>query len=111
MDIYNPEGFFSSFPNLPRPVKVRSPHTVRRPDIPSYNCIAFALGFKDKCWWPPIETDTYWPTGCMVDVTVQAFEEAFATQGYKACLHEHLEKGYEKIALFTNGNKPTHASR
>lgn len=110
MDIYNPERFFAIFPNLPKTVKVTSPHTVRRPDIPSYNCIAFALGFKDKWWWPPMETDTYWPADCPPEPTVSAFECVFATLGYKPCSHGRLESGYEKIALFTDENGPTHAA-
>lgn len=110
MDIYNPEGFFANFPNLPKHVDVKSPYTVGRRDIPHYNCIAFALGFTDKPWWPPVETDTYWPPGCSPEETVAAFEAAFAGLGYKPCSNELLESGYEKIALFTDENVPTHAA-
>jgi hypothetical protein len=104
MDIYNPERFFADFPNLPKPVNLKSPHTR------AYNCIAFALGFENKPWWPPVETDTYWPAGCPREETVSAFEAAFATLGYKPCSHERLESGYEKIALFTDEIGPTHAA-
>ena len=110
MDIYNPDGFFASFPNLSKPVNVKSPYTRGRQDIPHYNCIAFALGFKDKWWWPPVETDTYWPPSCPSEVTIPSFEATFATLGYKPCSHGDLEFGYEKIALFADKNEPTHAS-
>jgi hypothetical protein len=103
MDIYNPERFFADFPNLPKPVKLKSPYTR------AYNCIAFALGFKDKPWWPA-ELDMYWPPNCPPEPTVSAFECAFATQRYKPCSHGRLERGYEKIALFTRENTPTHAA-
>ncbi len=104
MDILNPNGFFAAFPRLDRTIEPKSI------DTPTYNCIAFALGFENKPWWPPVETDTYWPAGCPPEPTVAAFECAFATLGYKPCSRGRLESGYEKIALFTDENGPTHAA-
>jgi len=105
MDIINPDEFFAHFPRLPKTIKPKSQST------PIYNCIAFALGFENKPWWPAAGTDAYWPAGCPQEVTVSAFAAAFATLGYEPCSYGHLESSYEKIALFTDENEPTHAAR
>jgi len=109
MDILNPDKFFEAFPHLDRTIKPHSPHTS------TYNCIAFALGFEDKSWWPVEEqnTDAYWPRdSCPRTDTISTFIATFAKLGFEPCTHEHSEDGYEKIALFTDETgEPTHAAR
>jgi hypothetical protein len=54
----------------------------------------------------------YWPEGVPTEVTVPAFVAAFATFGFSPTDQEELEPGWEKIALFADGNGvPTHAAR
>lgn len=104
MHIFNPERFFSNFPRLDKATQPTSRYT------PRYNCIAWALGFDDRPWWPA-KPDMYWPRDCPDEPTISAFTAAFATLGYEPCDDWCLEKGYEKIALYVNANGPTHAAR
>jgi hypothetical protein len=77
-----------------------------------YNCIAWAAGVTNDWWWPLEDpTEAYWPEGIPRERTVEAFRDVFATLGYTVCSSEELEPGFEKIALFTASNLPTHAAR
>lgn len=40
-----------------------------------------------------------------------AFEQAFKTIGYARAADGELEAGYEKIAIYAVGSKPTHAAK
>ena len=74
-----------------------------------YNCIAWAVGLTKGWWWPSNKSD--WPDGVAREWTIEAFVAAFATKGFVACDHDHLEEGFEKIALYAMANRPTHAAR
>jgi hypothetical protein len=52
-----------------------------------------------------------WPAGVARAETVDAFRDAFAALGYVICDDDHLEPGYEKVALFALVGVPKHASR
>lgn len=74
-----------------------------------HNCIAFAAGKKSQKWWP---IGGYWPPGIPRAETVDAFEKAFATLGYERCADSKPEKGYDKVALYTDPfGKPKHMAR
>jgi predicted aldo/keto reductase-like oxidoreductase len=96
-------GLSRDFPQLKRSTKPKSPAT------PVYNCIAWALGHVDKCWWP--HQDACWPLTCPEEVTIPAFQAVFKIFGYEPCKDGQLENDYEKIALYAKENKPTHAAR
>lgn len=103
-EIIDPDVFFEDFPALDRNVLAESRATL------IYKCIAHALGYDDNCWWP--SHDTYWPRRCPREATTQAFECAFATEGYTPCDNGGLEDGFEKIALYAkNEGECTHAAR
>jgi hypothetical protein len=75
-----------------------------------YNCIAFAAGDTSRKWWPNHAPGAYWPVDR--EETVANFEKAFETLGYKRCEDEHLEAGFEKVALYADrGGDPTHMAR
>jgi hypothetical protein len=81
-----------------------------------YNCISWALGDTHRFWWPGVQgarrTPYYWPEGIPYTKTIEAFAQAFATEGYRPCVDGHLEKGIEKVALFALPNgEPRHAAR
>jgi hypothetical protein len=78
-----------------------------------YNCIAWAVGDTHAWWWPGRDAEReYWPSGVPRERTRDAFEAAFASLGYTVCDGEGPEAGYEKIALFADGDgRPTHAAR
>ena len=76
-----------------------------------YNCIAWAAGDIERCWWPDPQDDYYWPPGAPRSETVEAFVVAYGELGYSVCHTPELERGYEKIAIYARANKPTHAAR
>jgi len=76
-----------------------------------YNCIAFAAGDLHHWWWPDQAGQDAWPAGVERVETIDAFCSAFSTLGYAICEGDHLEAGYEKVALFAHAGVPKHASR
>ena len=99
-----------SFPQFPNskvePFGMTSPHT------PTYNCIAWAFDDNTKWYWPDPENTYYWPESITREITVEAFIQLFGLINYSVCENEDIEKGYEKIAIFTDSlNNPTHAAR
>lgn len=78
------------------------------PDI-RYNCIAWAAGRSDRYWWPA--AGYYWPPGLPLDITLQNFLDAFATEGYVQCESPDVEPGIDKIAIYSQLGRPTHAAR
>lgn len=77
-----------------------------------YNCIAWAAGEQHRVWWPyPPPTKRFWPTATREE-TVACFRAAFGTRGYTRCDDGSLEPGWEKIALYVDGDDtPTHMAR
>jgi hypothetical protein len=93
----------AGFPNL----KAAKFKVTSCPDT-KYNCIAWAAGDTKNFWWP---TGGYWPDGVPRELTLDAFTRAFATQGYTPCDDVRYEEGFEKIAIYAEDGKPTHAAR
>lgn len=78
----------------------------------AYNCIAWAAACdKEKLWWPPGGSGSYWPPGISKDVSVRAFTEMFISQGYEECSSSEIEEGYKKAALYAERGIPSHAAR
>jgi hypothetical protein len=81
-----------------------------------YNCIAYALGEKNKPWWPSmrLKDDYEWPPDLPRQVddqeTLDNFILAFQKRGYKVCKNGRLKSGIEKVAIFTISNVPKHAA-
>lgn len=78
-----------------------------------YNCIAFAAGDTRRWWWPrsSFPGGFYWPATAPQEETIDAFVAAFELLGYELCSDESLEPGYEKVVLYQDAGKPTHAAR
>jgi hypothetical protein len=76
-----------------------------------YNCIAWAAGDADRWWWPDGNLISYWPTPAPRLETLAAFQTAFASLGFEICDNGHVEAGFEKIAIYTRDDKPTHTAR
>ena len=72
-----------------------------------YNCIAWAAGDTDRFWWP----GDFWPADVPRKVTRKSFVRAFEDLGYSVCKCSSLEAGFEKVAFYEHGGKPTHAAR
>ena len=91
------------FPRLEKSkFRIRSPETIE------YNCIGWAIGRSDLFVWP---IGMFWPLTCPREETIDAFKSAFQVFGYESCKNGKFEKGFEKIALYAEGNKPKHAAR
>lgn len=87
-------------------------YRITSPASDVYNCIAWAAGDTEHWWWPGDPALTYWPLGASRLETLAAFRDAFATLDYVVCEQADLEAGFEKIALFADGDgTPTHAAR
>lgn len=97
----------NTFPSLkPGNYQITSPAT------PAYNCIAWAAGMDDRWWWPDNQYTAYWPDGVPREETLTAFTQAYSLAGYVPCDTSRYERGFEKIAIYTDRRgKPTHAAR
>jgi hypothetical protein len=92
---------------------------ITSPPSRRYNCIAWAAGNNTQWWWPDAamiaQRLCYWPPNAPIDLTFDAFLQAYGTLGYQQCQDGALEPGFEKIALYGQRNasgsiEPTHAA-
>lgn len=98
----------SQFPRLNSAAK----YELRSPEDENYNCIAYAAGDTGRWWWPvQSKGATYWPQDVSREHALSAFVSAFESVGYELCPDGEPEERFEKIALFADGDKPTHAAR
>ncbi len=93
----------SSFPRLGDEFEVLAPAS------PSYNCIAWALGFNDRWIWPKSNGEA---------VTISDFDALFNYYGYKRLPRINLDPvaGYDKLVLYARRTEfgdlePTHCAR
>lgn len=96
----------SDFPNLEE-----NHHEVTSQSTNEYNCIAGAAGDTESWWWPDEMGVGHWPNNVPRVRTIMAFVLAYGTIGYVPCDNGSLEVGFEKIALYSSANEPTHAAR
>ncbi len=74
-----------------------------------YNCIAFAAGDTDD-WWS-FHQPEYWPEGATRSNSIGSLVEVFAAIGFEQCDGGGVEPGFEKVALYEQQGRWTHASR
>ena len=75
-----------------------------------YNCVAYAVGETDR-WWSHSEADYYWPEHASRTPSIQSLIEVFAGLGYELCEDAGNEAGFNKVALYANGEGDwTHAA-
>ncbi len=71
---------------------------------PSYNCIAWAMGFDDR--WVDCYPDfdkarkKWWPEGVARDFNPDTLVSAFEMVGFVKCDDDSPEDGYDKVALY-----------
>lgn len=65
-----------------------------------YNCLAWAAGDDTRRWdcGPPY----YWPPGIPEDWRVSSVIAVLATVGYMPCSNFDVERGFEKVAIYTH---------
>lgn len=78
---------------------------------PKYNCIAFAYGITDRWVWPWPSNTCWWPDDVPRRLDVDAFRVLFERIGYRVCSDGRLERGYERVALYSRAGETTHAAR
>ncbi len=87
----------------------RAGYVVTSPADVVYNCFAWAAERTGEWWWPEAGPSRgFWPAGAPQEMTVAAFQAAFATLGYAECATEELEQGFTKVALFADSSGTVH---
>ncbi len=87
-----------------------TPWRLKSPCCGKHNCIAFAAGDSQRWWWPT--PGSHWPDDAPRELTIEAFEAAFATLGFGRCDSGELEPGYDKVALYASPDgEPIHMAR
>ncbi|MBI3628046.1 MAG: hypothetical protein HY217_00370 [Candidatus Rokubacteria bacterium] len=100
------EEFERLFPNL----RSRGYSVSSAPD-PRYNCASWALNHTSVCYDPFPSPGCYWPRDIPRDTSVDSYEFLFRKEGYSRCGDAEPEQGFEKIALFAQGNSFMHVAR
>jgi hypothetical protein len=72
-----------------------------------YNCIAWAAG-DSSAWWSYLP-GYRWPGTRSEDI--ESLVEVFTSLGYEECPVGDPEDGYEKVVLYAERGRWTHASR
>lgn len=89
------------------------------PQTPVYNCIAWAMGFKNR--WVSNTSSiivnfyhnryVWWPEGVEDSQRCEALIEAFRALGFEPTENHNYNPLYDKAILYTDGKIWTHASR
>jgi hypothetical protein len=53
----------------------------------------------------------YWPPTAPRKYTLEAYEQAFATEGFIKCSNDSYDVRVTRVVVFAIGNWPTHAAR
>lgn len=93
------------FPNASR-----SHVRLTSPEDPGYNCLAWAAGETRRCWHPSAFGGLFWPGGAAQD-TVSEWVRAFESFGYERCDSAAQEDGFERVAIYAEGDLPLHVAR
>jgi hypothetical protein len=81
------------------------------PPTVQYNCIAWALKDDEK-WWEPDQLGWfYWPEACERSYHLRSFLKMLSINGYIKCDDPTHEAGFEKLAIYTDGNQFKHIAR
>jgi hypothetical protein len=104
-DLYSADyDLEADFPNLRA-----SGWEVTSDRTPKYNCIAYAAYDQSRYW--DTAKGYYWPPGALREYSIESWTDAFRVLSYTRCDDATLEDGFEKIAIYVKGGKPTHVAR
>ena len=69
-----------------------------------YNCVAHAADDYTRKWaFIPLPCPGYyWPPEAVKGDGIEALVSVFETLGYELCAGDHLEDGYQKVALYVD---------
>lgn len=76
-----------------------------------YNCVAWA--FEDQSrWWEPDQFNIcYWPDDVKRAYDIKCYVKLCEKFGYVECGDANPEAGFEKLAVYTNGDRFSHITR
>ena len=92
------------------PLLTSDNHSVESPVSEDYNCIAWACELDDRQLWPD-SPDQEWPEGLPQEDELESIIALFMSRGYGICEHPEFEEGFEKIAIYADGQEPRHTAR
>ena len=95
-----------AFPGL-----IESGYRVTSPATDGYNCLSWAAGEDTRWWWPDPSGIGYWPEGIPRVETLEAFQAAYELLGFCPTDSPDPQVGFEKLAVYAHGVRPTHAAR
>jgi len=78
--------------------------------IPTYNCLAWSLGIDDDVL-SSFDGHTWPGNAPRNDAFIMTVVIMYESRGFCLCTDGSLEGGYDKIALYVQGNKFTHVAR
>ena len=94
------EEIEEAFPEL-----AHSNYQITSDEAFQYNCVAWAIGLKDRWVWPELANgDEDWPSNLDRDPTLGPFLALFRLLGYEECDPADVEDGFQRIAIFTDDN-------
>ena len=74
-----------------------------------FNCVSYSLDIYDGWMWPSSEM---WPYEKIPrNLGIEGFKMLYNLYGYKECIDESYEVGFQKICFYSKGDIPTHASK
>ena len=86
-------------------------YTITSPTTDDYNCISWALGETHRRWDPLGFLPDHWPAELAHSDRLETIEAALHLEDFESCDDDALEDGIEKVALFADGGRFTHAAR
>src|ERR1043165_1156205 len=98
----DPKRLEDCFPNV-----VRGSMTITSCTDEDYNCVAWAIADASR-WWD--HNQPWWPSGLDRDDLVDTYAAFFSRFGYIRCRSARLEKGFEKVALYSFGKEFRHVA-
>ena len=94
----NRKKLIDAFPNIDDPNGI---FHIESPETSGYNCIAWAMGFRDR--WVDYILDApkkWWPKGVDKNWKPESLIKAFNAVGFEECDNDKCEEGYDKVALY-----------
>ena len=94
------------FPNAPRG-NIRPVSNATE----EYNCLAWAVWDQKHVIWPDEYEQLSWPPDIPREETVVGIQTFFGMVGFIDCVSPIFAPGFEKIAIYSKDNTPTHVAR
>ena len=91
-----------AFPNI-----AEAGYQITSEPADEYNCIAWAAGSNTE-WWSHV-IGYRWPAERASEV--ESLVQLFASMGYEICDNAELEEGIEKVVIFAQDGRWSHATR